>query len=252
MATNAVQYALGRMVKAIKDFEMIKEGDRVAVGVSGGKDSVLMYHLLNQYKKFSDINFEVVGITLKLGFPNMDFEPLAKWSEEMGYEYHTVPTDVYEILKANANDKGQLPCSLCSKFKKALLIDAAKKNNCNIVSMGHHLDDGIETLFMNAIFNGYLGTFKPTMYLDQTDVDFIRPFIYLHEDEIVRAGTKAAVPIVPSTCPADKHTKREDVKQWLNSVYEQFPTAVPNFKNILMNEEKVNLWSLDKHKLTKK
>ncbi len=239
---SIVQTVLGRMVKGIKDFNMIKEGDKVAVGISGGKDSMLLFYLLNQYKKFAGFNFEVVGITLRLGFPDMDFQPVIDWSNENGFEYHTVPTEVYSILKENTDKKGNIQCSLCSKFKKALLIDKARELGCNIVCMGHHLDDGIETLFMNAIYNGFLASFKPKMYLDRTDIMFVRPFAYVYEHEIVSAVQAANVPIVPSTCPMDKNTSRETIKHWIKDMYKKFPTTKSNFKNILFQSDKVSLW----------
>ncbi len=239
---SIVQTVLGRMVKATKDFNMIEDGDKIAVGVSGGKDSMLMFYLLNQYKKFSKIDFEVVGITLKLGFPDMDFEVVKKWSEELGFEYTTVDTEVYEILKRNKNNKGEIQCSLCSKFKKALLIDKAKQLGCNKVSMGHHLDDAIETLFMNSFYNGFLATFKPTMYLDRTDVTFIRPLVYVYEADIEKAIVKAEIPLVKSTCPMDKHTSREEIKEWIKEMHKKFPTTKANFKNSLFKGKQVYLW----------
>lgn len=233
---------LGCLRKADQDFRLIEEGDKIAVGVSGGKDSVLMLYALHLYKKFSKVNFEFVGITLKLGFPNMDFEPIVDFCKDLDIEYHLVPTDVYEILQAKS-ENGKLPCSLCSKFKKALLIDKAKELGCNKVSMAHHLDDGIETLFMNSIYNGFLASFKPKMYLDRTDIMFIRPFVYCEEKVIKSAVNRTNIPVVESTCPADKNTTREDIKNWLkNDVYKNFPTAKRNFRNILVNTDKVILW----------
>lgn len=236
---------LGAIVEANNKFNLIEANDKVAVGVSGGKDSMLLLYALHIYQKFAPFKFDLVGITLKLGFPNMDFNPVIEFCEKHGIEYHLVPTQVYEILQKNAeNDKIQ--CSLCSKFKKALLIDKAKELGCNKVSMAHHMDDGIETLMMNAIYNGFLASFKPKMYLDRTDITFIRPFILTKEKEIIRAVKRAEIPVVPSTCPNDKHTSREDIKQWLHTdVYKRFPTAERNFKNMMLNPDKVVLWDED-------
>ncbi|ERJ13011.1 tRNA 2-thiocytidine biosynthesis TtcA family protein [Haloplasma contractile] len=233
---------LGMISKADRDFNLIEEGDKIAVGVSGGKDSMAMLYALKLYKNMTNVNYEIIGITLKLGFPNMDYNPVKDFCNLHGIEYKTVDTEVYEVLKSKADHKGNIPCSLCSKFKKALLIDEAKKLGCNKVTMGHHLDDGIETLMMNAIFNGFLSTFQPKMYLDQTDVMFIRPLIYVKEHQLINAVKNGDIPVVTSTCPMDKHTKREEVKHWLEDVYRKFPTAKKNFKNMLIHPERVSLW----------
>jgi tRNA 2-thiocytidine biosynthesis protein TtcA len=238
-----VRKIIGAIVEANEKFNLIEEHDRIAVGVSGGKDSMLLLYALSLYQKFAPIKFEVIGITLKLGFPGMDFNPVVEFCKEKGIEYHQIPTQVYDILQLNPDKKGKIQCSLCSKFKKSILIDAAKKLNCNKVSMAHHFDDGVETLFMNAVFNGYLASFKPKMYLDKTDVTFIRPFVLCEEKEIIKACKRNQVPIVTSACPNDKKTSREEMKQWLHEdVYKRFPTAKNNFKNMLLNEDKVVLW----------
>lgn len=234
---------LGKIVNANKKFKLIEDGDKIAVGVSGGKDSVALLYALSLYQQFSKIKFDLVGITLQLGFPNMDFSCLKEFFNGKNIEYHIVPTEVYTILQ-NKRDKNQeISCSLCSKFKKGILINEAKKLNCNKVAMAHHYDDGIETLFMNAIYNGYLATFKPKMYLDDSQVTFIRPLILCSEQDIKKDCLKNHLPIVKSLCPRDKNNSREMIKQWLNNeVYKKFPTARINFQNMLLHPEKVILW----------
>ncbi|MGL4338544.1 MAG: ATP-binding protein [Turicibacter sp.] len=232
---------LGLIRKANEEFDLIQEGDKIAVGVSGGKDSMILLYALHHYKKFAPVNFDVVGVTLKLGFPGMDFNPVVEFCEKHGIEYHLVDTQVYEILKLNATDDGKIPCSLCSKFKKAILINSAKEFGCNKVSMAHHADDAVETLVLNSIFNGYLSTFKPKMYLDKTDVTFIRPLIYCYEEDIIKAAHRH-VPIVPSTCPMDKHTSREDVKDMLKDLYAKYPFAKQNLLHTLSNGDRVSLF----------
>ncbi len=233
---------LSSIRKADNTFSLIEEGDKIAVGVSGGKDSMVMLYALHLYQKFAPVKFEIVGITLKLGFPGMDFNPVVAFCQEKGIEYHLVDTQVYEILKINASEDGRIPCSLCSKFKKAILINAAKEHGCNKVTMGHHADDAVETLVLNSMFNGYLSTFKPKMYLDRSDVTFIRPLVYCYEEDIIKAAERH-VPIVPSTCPMDKHTKREDVKMLLKKLYAEYPMARQNLLNTLSNAERVSLFN---------
>jgi len=231
---------LGNIRKADADFGMIAEGDKIAVGVSGGKDSMVLLYALHLYQKFAPVKFEVIGITLKLGFHGMDFQPVIDFCQKEGIQYELVDTQVFEILKAKADDKGRLPCSLCSKFKKALLIKRAVELGCNKVSMAHHADDATETLVMNAIHNGYLATFKAKMYMDESDITFIRPLIYTYESDIIKAANKH-VPIVPSTCPMDKNTGREDVKNMLKGLYKTYPNAKDNLLNAMKNPEKVTL-----------
>ncbi len=237
---------LGKINDANKMFNLIENGDKVAVGVSGGKDSIVLLYALSLMQKSADIKFDVVGITLQLGFPDMDYSSIIKFCKEKDIEYHLVPTKVYEILDQNRDKHGRIQCSLCSKFKKAILINEAKKYSCNKVSMAHHLDDGIETLFMNAIYSGYLATFKPKMYLDEADVTFIRPLVLCTEKDIRRNALKNHLPILSSTCPNDKKTSREVIKNWLkDDVYKRFPQAKLNFENMLLHPERVTLWEKD-------
>jgi len=245
--SDKMRKTLGSIVDANKKFNLIEDGDRIAVGVSGGKDSTVLLYALSLYQKFAPVKFEVVGITLQLGFPNMEYDQLIKFCEDKKIEYHIVPTQVYDILKLNRDKNDQIQCSLCSKFKKAILINEAKKLNCNKVSMAHHYDDAIETIFMNAIYNGYLATFKPKMYLDESDVTFIRPLILCTEKAIMKAAMKNHLPIIQSNCPNDKKTAREDIKKWLNQdVYKRFPSAKQNFQNMLLHPERVILWEEEK------
>lgn len=241
-----MRQVIGKIIDANKKFKLIEDGDRIAVGVSGGKDSMALLYTLSLYQKYAKVKFEVIGITLQLGFPDMNFEKTVDFCKKHDIQYHLVSTKVYEILKLNPDKKGNIQCSLCSKFKKAILIEEAKKLNCNKVSMAHHYDDGIETLMMNAVFNGFLATFKPKMYLDKAEITFIRPLILCTEKAVRRAVVKNHIPVIPSNCPNDKNTAREDIKDWLQSdVYKKFPSAKINFQNMLLHPEKVILWSDD-------
>ena len=231
---------LGNIRKADADFKMIEEGDKVAVGVSGGKDSMTLLYALHLYQKFAPVKFDLVGITLKLGFSGMDFNPVIDFCKEHGINYHMVDTKVFDILQAKADAMGRLPCSLCSKFKKALLIKKAVELGCNKVSMAHHADDAVETMVMNTIHNGYISTFKAKMYMDESDITFIRPLIYCYESDIIKTAKKH-VPIIPSTCPMDKNTGREDIKEMLKGLYQTYPAAKENMLNAMKNVDRVTL-----------
>ena len=224
---------LGDIRKADQDYHLIDDGDRIAVGVSGGKDSMVLLTALHMYSKFADRNFEVVGIHIKLGFPNMDFSEVIAFCRQQGITFYQYDSQVYEILKRNPDKEGNIKCSLCSKFKKATVIDAAKKLNCTKVAFGHHSDDAVETLLMNAIHGGKLATFLPKMYMSRTDTTFI---------DILSALERNQIPFVKSTCPNDGYTERQAMKDMLQEFYRSYPMAQKNFIRMLYNEDQVELW----------
>ena len=233
---------LGDIRKADQDYHLIDDGDRIAVGVSGGKDSMVLLTALHMYSKFADRNFEVVGIHIKLGFPNMDFSEVVAFCRQQGITFYQYDSQVYEILKRNPDKEGNIKCSLCSKFKKATVIDAAKKLNCTKVAFGHHSDDAVETLLMNAIHGGKLATFLPKMYMSRTDTTFIRPLVYSYESDILSALERNQIPFVKSTCPNDGYTERQALKDMLQEFYRSYPMAQKNFIRMLYNEDQVELW----------
>ena len=233
---------LGDIRKADQDYHLIDDGDRIAVGVSGGKDSMVLLTALHMYSKFADRNFEVVGIHIKLGFPNMDFSEVVAFCRQQGITFYLYDSQVYEILKRNPDKEGNIKCSLCSKFKKATVIDAAKKLNCTKVAFGHHSDDAVETLLMNAIHGGKLATFLPKMYMSRTDTTFIRPLVYSYESDILSALERNQIPFVKSTCPNDGYTERQAMKDMLQEFYRSYPMAQKNFIRMLYNEDQVELW----------
>ena len=233
---------LGDIRKADQDYHLIDDGDRIAVGVSGGKDSMVLLTALHMYSKFADRNFEVVGIHIKLGFPNMDFSEVVAFCRQQGITFYQYDSQVYEILKRNPDKEGNIKCSLCSKFKKATVIDAAKKLNCTKVAFGHHSDDAVETLLMNAIHGGKLATFLPKMYRSRTDTPFIRPLVYSYESDILSALERNQIPFVKSTCPNDGYTERQAMKDMLQEFYRSYPMAQKNFIRMLYNEDQVELW----------
>ena len=239
----SLRKVLGALRQADEDFRLIEDGDRIAVGISGGKDSIVLLYALSIYQRFANKNFEIVGIHIDLGFGNMDFQPTADFCKEHQISYVEYPSDVYEILKQNLRKNGMLECSICSRMKKATVIKAAKENQCNKVAFAHHVDDAIETLFLNMIYGGRIATFDPKMKLTKTDMIFIRPFIYAREKDILRAAKKEGLPIVISTCPNDKYTKREDIKNMLQNIYKEYPSAYDNFKLMLSNTEKLKVFN---------
>lgn len=237
---------LGKINKADLDYGLIQDKDRIAVGISGGKDSILLLYALQTYKritkKYLNKDFEVVGIHLDMGFNDMDFTEIKHFCKQQDIEYHDISTLIFDILKINANDDGSLKCSLCSKLKKGAVIKEAKKLNCNKTAFAHHSDDAVETLLLNAIYGGRLATFSPKMFLNDSEMMFIRPFVYVNESEIINMVNKLNLPIVQSTCPMEGKTKRQDIKELLNNLYEMYPSSKSNFVKMLYNNKQLDLW----------
>ena len=243
---NAMKQILGCIRKADQDYGMIADHDRIAVGVSGGKDSMLLLYCLHLYQQFcqriQSKQFEVVGIHIQMGFPSMDFTDAAVFFKQHGIRLELVPSRIYDILKIQANDDGSLKCSLCSTLKKGAVNRAAKDFGCTKVAFAHHGDDAIETLLMNAIYGGRLATFAPKMCLSNAEMPFIRPFIYARENQIRAAVESCHVPVVKSTCPMDGYTRRQDMKEMLERLYAEYPMARDNFLLMLHNEKQLSLW----------
>ena len=240
-----LQTILRKIRRADQDYHLIEDGDVIGVGVSGGKDSMVLLCALQMYSRFRDKNFRVVGIHIEMGFPDMDFSQADAFCARWGIALHHYPSQIYEILKRNLAKDGSLQCSLCSKFKKATVITAAKELGCTKVAFGHHSDDAVETLFLNMIHGGKIATFLSKMYMSRTDTTFIRPLIYCHESDIQQALEHNAIPYVKSTCPNDGFTQRQDIKELLQQLYVDYPMAKGNFIYMLHNQKQLALWQTE-------
>ena len=241
---DAIRIILASIKRADEDFNLISDGDRIALGVSGGKDSMALLYTLSLYKKFSKINFEIIPINIDLGFPNYESKEMEEYCASLGLKLIIADgKTVYEILEEQRKlqNKNLLPCSICSRMKKAIINKKAKELNCNKVSFAHHKSDAIETLFLNELYGGRIATFEPKMFLENEAITFIRPFIYIDEKEIIRLIKEKGIPIFPSNCPNDKKTKREDIKNIILSLNKDFPSSYDNFLTMLENEEQFNV-----------
>ena len=239
----SVSRVLGYLKQADNDFNLINDGDKIAVGISGGKDSMILIYVLHLYKKFSKKDYTLVPIHVDEGFPDMDFSEIKAFLNSIDEDLFIEESNpnIYKVLKMHVkNDR--LPCSICSKMKKAAINQAAIKYNCNKVAFAHHVDDAIETLFLNEIYGGRVATFTPSTYLSNTNLSLIRPLIYSKEKDIKKAMKEVNLPIVKSTCPNDKKTEREDIKNMLLDIYKKYPKAHDNFKLMLTNLDKLVLW----------
>ena len=223
MANTNMQRLCGLMRKAVQDYEMIAPGDRILVGVSGGKDSMALSVGLLMLKEYIGFDFTVVPVTLdpQFGHVPMDTAPLQELFDRYGAEYHVRTTDIGPVVFDYRKEKN--PCSLCAKLRRGALHTAAQELGCNKVALGHHLDDAIETFYMNLWREGRLGCFSPVTYLSRKKLTMIRPLLLATEAEVSRAVRLAGLPVVKSRCPADGVTVRQETKEFVSGMVRQDP-----------------------------
>ena len=211
------------LVRSATDaYEMINEGDKIAVGISGGKDSLALLCALAAMRDFYPKKYSLVGLTVDMGFKEpMDFSPVEEFCQKLGVAYHIEKTAIASVIFENRKEKN--PCSLCSKMRRGAINKAAVKLGCNKLALGHHCDDVIDTFMLNLFYGGKLGTFSPVTELEKSGITQIRPMIYVREKELTGFIKKAELPVVKSTCPADKNTRREDIKALLYELEGRYP-----------------------------
>ena len=212
---------LSYLRRAVDDYNMINDGDKIAVGVSGGKDSMILLNAMWELKRFYPKKFDLIGITIDMGFNDFDSSDVIKFCKEKGIPYKVVKTSIKEIIFDIRKESN--PCSLCSKMRKGALNEAAKEMGFNKVALGHHFDDVIETFFLCLLYEGRIGCFSPVTYLDRTDIYQIRPLIYAHEYEIKSSAIKNNLPIIKNPCPVDGKTKRQDIKDFIKNTLKDYP-----------------------------
>ena len=235
---------LSRTRAAVDDYKMIQNGDKIAVGFSGGKDSVMLLKALCDLRRFYPESFELVAITLDMRFDNRDgdFSPIQKFCEENNVEYVIKKTDLYEIV-FNIR-KEESPCSLCSRMRRGILHDTAKELGCNKIALGHHLDDAAETFMMNLLIESRIGCFAPVTYLSRRDITMIRPLIYVRESAVEQSVERLNLPVIESKCPANEKTKREDAKILLKKLSEEYGD-VPERIVGAMQRAGIDRWNVD-------
>ena len=216
-----MQHILGLVRRCVEDYHMIESGDRIAVGVSGGKDSLLTLVSLARLQKFYPIPFTVEAITMEMGMPEMDFSAVAKLCEEWEIPYTRIQVPVYQIIFEERKEKN--PCSLCAKLRRGSLNTALGELGISKIALGHHFDDAVETMLMNLLFEGRIGCFQPVTYLDRSGITQIRPLLYCHEDEVRRAAERLRLPVVQNPCPANGSTRRQEVKELLVQLEQRYP-----------------------------
>ena len=216
-----MQHILGLVRACCEDYHMIDPGDRIAVGVSGGKDSLLTLAALCRLQKFYPVPFTVEAITLEMGMPDMDFAPVADYCAALEVPYTRISVPVYDVVFRERQEKN--PCSLCAKLRRGSLNTALLERGITKIALGHHYDDAVETLLMNLLFEGRIGCFQPVTYLDRTGITQIRPLLYCEEDDIRRVAAREGLPVVENTCPMDGQSRRQEVKELLAGLEEKYP-----------------------------
>ncbi|MGN1473081.1 MAG: ATP-binding protein [Eubacteriales bacterium] len=205
--------------RACDQYEMIEDGDVIAVGVSGGKDSLALLVALYEMRRFYPKHYDLFALTVDMGLPDMDFSGVAELCRRLGIPYYTEKTEISNIIfniRKEAN-----PCALCAKMRRGVLHQTAKRLGATKVAFGHHFDDVVETFMLNLFFEGRIGCFQPKTYLSRTDITLIRPFVLLPEKEIRSFVKKAGLPVVETTCPADKNSERLRMKELLRRLEQE-------------------------------
>lgn len=237
-----MQHILSLVRRCVEDYDMIEAGETVAVGVSGGKDSVLTLTALARLSRFYPKPFRVEAITINAGTPGMDFSPIARLCEELEVPYHLVDVPIYEVVFLERKEKN--PCSLCAKFRRGALSTEMNRLGISKIALGHHYDDAVETMLMSLFWEGRISCFQPVTYLDRTKVTQIRPLLYVEERDVTGAVRRLGLPVVENPCPANGSTKREEMKVLIRQLSDQFPQLKTKIFGA-MQRYPLYGWSLD-------
>ena len=218
---NDMQNMMGRIRRCAEDYNMIAEGDKIAVGVSGGKDSLTLLYLLAALRRYYPAHYELQAVTIDMGLPGMDFSPVAALCEKLEVPYQIKKTEIGPIIFDYRHERN--PCSMCAKMRRGALNDVLLSLGCNKIALGHHFDDAVETFLMSLLYEGRIGCFEPVTYLSRTGITQIRPMLYVGEQAIAHFAERYELPVVHNVCPADKHTKRQEVKELIVTLQAQYP-----------------------------
>ncbi len=237
-----MQKVLSTMRKAIEKYSLIENGDRIAVGVSGGKDSLVLLKALNDFKKFGLFDFEIVAVNIDIYNGNEDYSRLKKFCDDLNVELHIEQTDIQNIVFNLRKEKN--PCSLCAKMRRGALNSVCNKLGCNKLALAHHLQDVTTTFFLSLLYEGRLSTMLPKSYMSNSQITLIRPLYLTEESKIINASKN--MPILKSKCPADKDSKRQDIKALIAKLHKEIPDSKKRIEHAILSDESYNL--LDKVK----
>ena len=213
-----MQRLMGLVRRCVEDYDMICPGDKIAVGVSGGKDSLVLLQLLAGLRQYMAFDLEAITIDMGLG---MDYGPVAAWCESLGVPYTVVKTEIGPIIFDHRKEKN--PCSMCAKMRRGALNQAILERGIHKIALGHHYDDAVETFLMSLLYEGRISCFQPVTDLDRTGVIQIRPMLYIHEKTVDNFAQRMGLPVVENRCPVDKTTKREEIKKLIYDLSGTYP-----------------------------
>ena len=233
---------LGCIRKADTDFNLIEDGDRIAIGVSGGKDSLLLLHALSLYRKFTHKKFTITAVTVTMGLEPFDLSVISSLCEQLEIPYVIKETQIGEIIFDYRKEKN--PCALCSKMRRAVLAKTCQDLECNKLALGHHREDVLETLLMSLLYEGRFHTFHPKTLMSRTGITVIRPLVYLPESHVKHMLKTLSLPVVSSPCPANGETKREEMKELLRKLRALYPDASERLLHALQQDH-YDLWEKD-------
>ena len=227
-----------KFIKAVKNYQLIQENDKIMVCISGGKDSFLMAKCIQELQRHGRVPFEAHYVVMDPGYNSYNRDFIEDNADLLNVPIKIFESNIFDVV--STVDKS--PCYLCAKMRRGYLYSKAQELGCNKIALGHHGDDAIETLFLNMIHGSKIATFLPKQYMSRMDMTMIRPLVYLREKDIIRACERNNIPAVKRVCPNDGFTQREDIKQKLYKFYEEYPEAEDNFLRALYNEKQVSLW----------
>lgn len=236
-----MQKILGQMRKAVEEFHMIEEGDRIAVALSGGKDSITLLMALKNLQRFYPKKFELIAITVNPGFEFFDTSILCDICKEIDVELVVAESHIKEIVFDIRKEKN--PCSLCANLRRGILNTTAIEHNCNKIALGHNEDDVLETFLMNVLYTGNISTFAPVSYMDRSKMTLIRPLIYVSEKQTNSFIKRKEITIMPKACPMDGFSKREEIKQLLYNLSKQIPHVRANMYGAI-KRSKIKGWDI--------
>ncbi len=231
---------LGCIRRADQDFDMLGDKDHVAVGVSGGKDSLLLLRALSLYRLFSHKSFTLEALMLTIGLEPFDTSGVERFCQEIGVPLTVKRTDIGKVVFEQRKEKN--PCALCAKMRRGALNELAKARGANKLALGHHREDVLETLLMSLFFEGRLHTFHPVTYLSRTDLTVIRPMVYLPEKHILHMARALSLPVTKNPCPADGHTARQEIKDLMKTLTKTYPNLKTLMLSALQNKAQYGLW----------
>ena len=233
---------LGCLRRADQDFSLIDNGDRIMIGVSGGKDSLLLLHALGLYRKFSHKDFTLLAVTVSMGLEPFDITPIRELCEHLDIDFMVRETEIGKIIFEYRQEKN--PCALCSKMRRAVLANTCVEQGFNKLALGHHREDAIETLLMSLFYEGRFHTFHPKTAMSRTGITVIRPLIYLPESHVKHMAKVLDLPVVTSPCPANGVTRRAEMKELLRKLRQLYPDANERFLHALQQDH-YDLWQKD-------